>query len=175
MKNAIILYLNPTRMKLPIPFFLIVLSLTTGCASVDNTVSTQVGTDKDRAAIHQLIVEWERAFNAHDAKAVAATYAQQAETLDKYGMKLLKGREAIQRQVQARIDENPNVKTKQTELEVRFLSPTLAIQTGYWDDDGLETEFDKKRPNGAWTSVVKKIDGKWLYFIERFWPEQQPE
>ena len=35
MKNAIILYLNPTRMKLPIPFFLIVLSLT-GCVSVDN-------------------------------------------------------------------------------------------------------------------------------------------
>ena len=161
-------------MKFPIPFFLIVLSLT-GCVSVDNTVSMQVGTDKDRAAIHQLIVEWERAFNAHDAKAVAATYAQQAETLDKYGMKLLKGREAIQRQVQTSLDENPNVKTKQTEFEVRFLSPTLAVQTGYWNDDGLETEFDKKRPNGMWTSVVKKIDGEWLYFIDRFWPEQQSE
>ena len=135
----------------------------------------QEGTDKDRADIHQLIVEWERAFNAHDAKAVAATYAQQAETLDKYGMKLLKGREAIQRQVQDSLDENPNVKTKQTELEVRFLSPTLAVQTGYWNDDGLETEFAKKRPNGMWTSVVKKIDGKWLYFIDRFWPEQQSE
>ena len=165
---------NPTRMKFPIPFFLIVLSLT-GCASVDITVSTQVGGAKDRAAIHQLMADWERAFNAHDVKAVAATYTQQAESLDQSGMKLVKGREAIQRQVQTRIDENPNVKTKQTELEVRFLSPTLAIQTGYWDDDGLETGFDKKRPNGAWTSVVKKIDGKWLYFIERFWPEQQPE
>ena len=174
MKNAIILYFNNTCMKFPIPFFLIVLSLT-GCASVDITVSTQVGGDKDRAAIHQLMADWERAFNAHDVKAVAATYAQQAESLDQSGMKLVKGREAIQRQVQTRIDENPNVKTKQTELEVRFLSPTLAIQTGYWTDDGLETEFDKKRPNGAWTAVVKKIDGKWLYFIERFWPEQQPE
>ena len=81
MQNTIILYLNNTRMKFPIPFFLIVLSLT-GCASVDNTVSTQVGTDKDRAAIHQLIVEWERAFNAHDAKAVAATYAQDADFVD---------------------------------------------------------------------------------------------
>ena len=174
MKNVITLYLNNTRMKFHIPFFLIVFFIT-GCASVDITVSTQVGGDKDRAAIQQLMVEWERAFNAHDVKAVAATYTQQAESLDQSGMKLVKGREAIQRQVQARIDENPNVKTKQTELEVRFLSPTLAIQTGYWDDDGLETEFDKKRPNGAWTSVVKKIDGKWLYFIERFWPEQQPE
>jgi hypothetical protein len=37
-------------MKFPIPFFLIVLSLA-GCASVDITVSTQVGGDKDRAAI----------------------------------------------------------------------------------------------------------------------------
>ena len=72
---------NPTRMKFPIPVFLIVLSLT-GCASVDITVSTQVGSDKDRAAINELLVEWERAFNTHDAKAVAATYAQQAETLD---------------------------------------------------------------------------------------------
>ena len=161
-------------MKFPIPFFLIVLSLT-GCASIKTTVSTQVGTDKDRAAIHQLIVEWERAFNAHDAKAVAATYAQQAESLDLSGMKLVKGREAIQRQVQTSLNKNPNVKTKQTELEVRFLSPTLAVQTGYWNDDGLETEFDKRRSNGMWTSVVKKIDGKWLYFIERFWPEQQPE
>ena len=174
MKNVITLYLNNTHMKFAIPFFLIVFFIT-GCASVDITVSTQVGGDKDRAAIQQLLVEWERAFNAHDVKAVAATYAQQAESLDQSGMKLVKGREAIQRQVQTRIDENPNVKTKQTELEVRFLSPTLAIQTGYWNDDGLETEFDKKRPNGAWTSVVKKIDGKWLYFIERFWPEQEPE
>jgi len=68
-------------MKFPVPFFLILLSLT-GCVSVDNKVSTQVGGDKDRAAIRQLMADWERAFNAHDAKEVAATYAQQAESLD---------------------------------------------------------------------------------------------
>ena len=56
MKNTIILYLKNTRMKFSISFFLIVHSLT-GCASVDNTVSSQVGGDKDRAAIQQLLVE----------------------------------------------------------------------------------------------------------------------
>ena len=87
-------------------------------------------------------------------------------------MKLLKGRQAIQRQVQTSLDENPNVKTKQTELEVRFLSPTLAVQTGYWNNDGLETEREKKRKDGMWTCVLEKIDGKWLYLIERGWPKQ---
>ena len=72
-------------MKFPIPFFLIVLSLT-GCASVDITVSTQMGSDKDRAAIDQLLVEWERAFNAHDIDALMATFAPKPDSND--GMKL---------------------------------------------------------------------------------------
>ena len=160
---------NPTRMKFPIPFFLIVLSLT-GCASVDITVSTQVGSDKDRAAINQLLVEWERAFNTHDAKAVAATYAQDADFVDE--MKLLKGREAIQRLLQTRFDENPNIKTKQTSLEVRFLSPTIAIQTGYWNDEGAETEKAQRDKDGMWTCVLKKIGGKWMYLADRGWPKQ---
>ena len=74
MQNTIILYLNNTRMKFSIPFFLIVLSLS-GCASVDITVSTQVGGDKDRAAIQQMLVDWVRAYNAYDAKALASIYA----------------------------------------------------------------------------------------------------
>ena len=85
MKNAIILYFNNTCLKFPIPFFLIVLSLT-GCASVDITVSTQVGGDKDRAAIHQLMADWERAFNAHDVKAVMQPpMRSKPESLDQSG------------------------------------------------------------------------------------------
>ena len=57
-------------------------------------------------------------------------------------------------------------------LEVRFLSPTLAVQTGYWNNDGLETEREKKRKDGMWTCVLEKIDGKWLYLIRRGWPKQ---
>ena len=156
-------------MKYDVPFFLIVLSLA-GCASVDITDSTQVGSDKDRAAIDQLLVEWERAFNAHDIDALMATFAPKPDSND--GMKLEKGREAIQRRLQTSFEENPNVKTKQTSLDVRFLSPTLAVQTGYWNNDGLETEREKKRKDGMWTCVLEKIDGKWLYLIERGWPKQ---
>ena len=87
----------------------------------------------------------------------------------------MKGREAIQRQLQTSFEENPNVKTKQTSLDVRFLSPTLAVQTGYWNNDGLETEREKKRKDGMWTCVLEKIDGKWLYLIERGWPKQPEE
>ena len=169
MKNTIILYLNNTRMKFHIPFFLIALSLT-GCASIDITVSTSVGSDKDRAAIDQLLVEWERAFNAHDMNALMATFAPKPDSND--GMKFVKGREAIQRRLQTSFEENPNVKTKQTSLDVRFLSPTLAVQTGYWNNDGLETEREKKRKDGMWTCVLEKINGKWLYLIERGWPKQ---
>jgi len=161
-------------MKFSIPFFLIVLFLT-GCASVDITVSTQVGGDKDRAAIQQLLVEWERAFNAHDMDALMATFAPKPDSNDGGTVGLVKGREAIQRQLQISFEENPNVKTKQTSLDVRFLSPTLAVQTGYWNNDGLETEREKKRKDGMWTCVLEKIDGKWLYLIERGWPKQPEE
>ena len=171
MKNVITLYLNNTRMKFHIPFFLIVFFIT-GCASVDITVSTQVGGDKDRAAIQQLLVEWERAFNAHDMDALMATFAPKADSNDGGTVGLVKGREAIQRRLQTSFEENPNVKTKQTSLDVRFLSPTLAVQTGYWNNDGLETEREKKRKDGMWTCVLEKINGKWLYLIERGWPKQ---
>jgi len=157
-------------MKFPIPFFLIVLSLT-GCASVDITVSTQVGGDKDRAAIQQMLVDWVRAYNAHDAKALAAIYAKDADLSHK--MKLLKGREAIQRLWQERFDKNPNIKTKQTSLEVRFLSPTLALETGYWEDDGVDDpESLKIGKVGMWTCVHQKIGGKWLVISDRGWPKQ---
>ena len=172
MKNAIILYFNNTCMKFPIPFFLIVLSLT-GCASVDITVSTQVGGDKDRAAIQQMLVDWVRAYNAYDAKALAAIYAKDADLSDK--MKLLKGREAIQRLWQERFDKNPNVKTKQTSLEVRFLSPTLALETGYWEDVNREDGDNDKRKNGMWTCVHQKIGGKWLIISDRGWTQEQSE
>jgi len=169
-RNTIILYLNNTRMKFPIPFFLIVLFLT-GCASVDITVSTQVGGDKDRAAIQQMLVDWVSAYNAHDAKALAAIYAKDADLSDK--MNLLKGREAIQRLWQERFDKNPNVKTKQTSLEVRFLSPTLALETGYWEDDGVDDpERLKIGKDGMWTCVHQKIGGKWLIISDRGWPKQ---
>jgi uncharacterized protein (TIGR02246 family) len=172
MKNTLTLYLNNTRMKFPIPFFLIVLFLT-GCASVDITVSTQVGGDKDRAAIQQMLVDWVRAYNAHDAKALAAIYAKDADLSDK--MKLLKGREAIQRLWQERFDKNPNVKTKQTSLEVRFLSPTLALETGYWEDANREDGDNAKLKNGMWTCVNQKIGGKWFIISDRGWTQEQSE
>ena len=159
-------------MKFPIPFFLIVLSLA-GCASVDITVSTQVGGDKDRAAIQQMLVDWVRAYNAHDAKALAAIYAKDADLSDK--MKLLKGREAIQRLWQERFDKNPNVKTKQTSLEVRFLSPTLALETGYWEDANREDGDNAKLKNGMWTCVNQKIGGKWFIISDRGWTQEQSE
>jgi uncharacterized protein (TIGR02246 family) len=164
--------LDYTRMKFPIPFFLVALALT-GCASVDITVSTQVGGDKDRAAIQQMLVDWERAYNAHDAKALAAIYAKDADLSHK--MKLLKCRESIQRHWQARFDESPKVKTKQTSLEVHFLSPTLAVETGLWEEANREDGDNDKRKNGMWTCVYRKIDGKWLILTDRGWTQEQSE
>jgi uncharacterized protein (TIGR02246 family) len=121
-----------------------------------------------------MLVDWVRAYNAHDAKALAAIYAKDADLSHK--MKLLKGREAIQRLWQERFDKNPNIKTKQTSLEVRFLSPTLALETGYWEDDGVDDpERLKTGKVGMWTCVHQKIGGKWLIISDRGWPKQQSE
>ena len=161
-------------MRLNIAAMLLVLSLA-GCATMDTSVSTRTGSPQDRLAIHQLLMEWERAFNAHDMEALMATYALEADSIDPSGMKLVKGRDAIQRLMQAKFADNPNIQTKESELEVRFLSPTLAVQSGYWVEDIPGTELDGKGIHGMWTSVVRKVDGQWLYIIERFWPEQAPE
>jgi hypothetical protein len=80
--------------------------------------------------------------------------------------------------VVARSESTELWRTVTSAAGIRFVAAVPAkgtankMRAGDWNNDGLETEREKKRKDGMWTCVLEKIDGKWLYLIERGWPKQ---
>jgi len=122
------------------------------------TAYAQLGTPSDEAAIRAILDARNAAYNRHDAKALAATYAPDADLVTGTGQ-LLSGRAAIEKNYIdsfAGIDRNARVKIDASKL--RFLSPDAAIL----DLDGITTG----RADGAIkthaTWVYVKRNGQWM-------------
>jgi uncharacterized protein (TIGR02246 family) len=109
--------------------FLAVLAATTTLAYA------QAGTTADEAAIRKILDVRNAAYNAHDAKALAASYAPDADLVTGTGQ-LLSGRAQIEKNYLesfAGVDKNAVVRVETS--KVRFLTPDTAIL----DMDGVTT------------------------------------
>src|SRR5215472_14888586 len=87
----------------------------------------QLGTAADEAAIRKILDARNAAYNNHDAKALAATYAPDADLVTGTG-RLVSGRADIEKNYTenfAGVDKNASVKTDSSKL--RFLTPDTAI------------------------------------------------
>jgi uncharacterized protein (TIGR02246 family) len=97
------------------------------------------------------------AFNRGDAAAVAAHYAKDGEVVDKTG-KITKGREAIQKELEALFANNKGVKVDQTCEAVRLVTPDVIIERGC-----ITLTMPKGQPaQNRYTAVLVKRDGQWL-------------
>lgn len=103
---------------------------------------------------------WERAYNTSGAAAVAAMYVEEGMRMPP-DMPTVKGREAIQAQVQGGIDQGL-VKVQIDSVETIEMGD-LAVLRGTWK--GMDAEGNGIS-EGKWANTLKKIDGKWFIYYD---------
>ncbi len=111
---------------------------------------------------------FEKAFNAGDAKAIAAQFTEHAEAVDEDG-EVIEGRGNIEARFEALFKDYPQAKIEVELTSLRKLSPDVAVEDGY-----STTTLDLEEPGSRspYTVVHVKRDGKWLIASVRDFPEE---
>jgi len=112
----------------------------------------------DEKAIHQLIDEVEKAYNAADAKALADLFTEDAELVNEEG-DITHGRAAIEGLFLGAFEAKPGSKMSIEVESIRSIGP------GVITEDGVTTvtsEPGEPPERSRYTVVYVKHDGKWL-------------
>src|SRR5262249_53773954 len=83
----------------------------------------------DEAAIRANVTAFVKAYNAHDAKAVAALFTPDGQIVDKEG-DASEGRDAIQKVFAGLFADNPQKRIEVTVDSIRFIGSDPAVETG---------------------------------------------
>ena len=132
------------------------------------SMQTKPGTAADEAAIRKNEDTRVAAWNKHDAKAVAATYAADADRLSASGY--FSGRPQIEKDYTDSfngLDKNSTLKIESD--KVRFLTADVAISDGERLITGRTAEPVKIHN----TSVYVKRNGEWMLSAQRLMPKPQ--
>jgi uncharacterized protein (TIGR02246 family) len=111
----------------------------------------------DEAAIRANVAAFVKAYNAHDAKAIAAQFTPDGQIVDKEG-DASEGRDAIQQTFADLFTENPQKRIEVTIESIRFVGSDLAVEEGTTKETvapGEPPEYDH------YTVLHVKRDGKW--------------
>jgi uncharacterized protein (TIGR02246 family) len=117
----------------------------------------------DEAAIRANVAAFVKAYNARDAKAVAAMFTQDGLIVDKEG-DASEGRDAIQKVFAGLFAESPKKQIEVTIESIRFVGADLAMEEGTTKETaapGEIPEYDR------YTVLHVKRDGKWLMAMAR--------
>ena len=113
---------------------------------------------KDEAAIRQIVQQLQDGWNAHDGKAFAAPFAEDADYVIVNGMRI-KGREEIEKGhtgiFTTFYKESHNVAAVKS---VRFLRPDVAVAHVEWN---LEVKPGGEKARAMNSLVLTKDGGKW--------------
>jgi uncharacterized protein (TIGR02246 family) len=128
-------------------------------AKAPSSGAAHLARSQDETAIKQVAESFKRAFNAGDAKAVAALYTEDAEIIDELEEKI-QGRPSIQQFYSAIFEERKGATIEISFESLRFLGP----------DAGHETGQTRLKPAGGEPATVRdytvlyvKQGGRWLY------------
>jgi uncharacterized protein (TIGR02246 family) len=114
---------------------------------------------EDQMALRAVAETFKRAFNAGDAKAAAALYADDAELIDEFGERL-QGRAMIQDAYSALFDQRKGATIDISLASLRFLGPDVAKEEGQTRVKHAGSESATLR---SYTVLFVKQGGKWLY------------
>jgi uncharacterized protein (TIGR02246 family) len=117
----------------------------------------------DEAAIRANVAAFVKAYNAKDAKALAALFAPDGQIEDKDG-DVSEGRDAIEETFGDMFADAPERRIEVTIESIRFIGSNLAVEKGSTKETAAadETpEYDR------YTVVHVKRDGKWLMALAR--------
>ncbi len=116
----------------------------------------------DEKAIHQLIDEVEKAYNAADAKALAGLFTEDAELVsDDGGVThggVTHGRAAIEELFVAAFEAKPGAKMSIEVNSIRSIGPGLVVEDGTTTVTAAPGELPER---SRYTCVHTKQDGKW--------------
>ena len=112
----------------------------------------------NRSGIREADAAYVKAFNAQDAKALAALWSPDAVYTNRITGEQVTGRGAIEKQFAAIFDANKQVKMEVAVESIQLLSPNAAVEHGrarLITPDGLPELIE-------YTAVFVRQDGKWL-------------
>lgn len=112
----------------------------------------------DQAAIEKAAVRFVEAYNEHDAKALAALFADDAEMVERDGGRFA-GHDEIEYAFANAFAQSPHAKISLTVDSVRFVTPDVAVEEGasVWFPDGETATMES-----TYRVAHVKRDGKWL-------------
>jgi uncharacterized protein (TIGR02246 family) len=117
----------------------------------------------DEAAVRANVAAFVRAYNAGDAKAVAALFMPDGRVVDKEGNES-EGREAITKTFADLFASMPQKRLEVTIESIRFIEPDLAVEVG----TTKETPAPDEPPEyDRYTVLHVKRDGKWQMALAR--------
>jgi uncharacterized protein (TIGR02246 family) len=124
----------------------------------------------DEAAIRANVTAFVRAYNAGDAKAVAALFTPNALIVDKEE-NTAEGRAAIEQTFKELLAAAPQKRLEVFVDSIRFLGPDLAVEVG----STKETPAPGEPPGSdRYTVLHVKRDGKWLMALARDAEGEEP-
>ncbi len=114
--------------------------------------------DESDEAVRAVSASFVKAYNARDAKALGALFTEGAEIEDDDGT-VTQGRDAIVERYSERFADSGQGKLDVDIDSIRFLSPTLAVESG---TATIKTEGGPDESN-RYTVLYAKQDGHWLH------------
>jgi uncharacterized protein (TIGR02246 family) len=119
-------------------------------------------------AIEASAEDFVRAYNAHDAKALAACFAERAQFIDEEG-ELVDGRDAIEKNFADLFEKEPNVWLAIDVDSIRMLTPNVAIEEG---SVRSAASPDEPHDTSHYVAVHIKKDNRWLVGSVRDFPTE---
>lgn len=119
--------------------------------------SPETQTKDEEAAIRQAAEAYVKAYQAGDAKALAALWGPEAEYINPTTGKKLKGRQAIEAEF-ARIFAEGAAQLEVTIRSIRFVTPDVAIEEG----EARVTPEGEAPEESTYMAIHVKRDGQWL-------------
>jgi len=127
------------------------------------------GQEEDKQAIQKAIVEYVTAFNARDAKALAALWSPEGVYTSRNSGEQITGREALQADFEGLFEADSTTKLEVSTDSIEFVSPNVAIERGM----AVVMRGETPPVETSYSVVYVRRDGKWL--IDRTTEEQDVE
>ena len=120
-----------------------------------------------KAAIEKAVQSYVAAFNARDAKALAAHWSPEGVHISRVSGESVTGREAIGKEFAALFDEQKDARLDVAVESIDFVSPSVALEQGV-----ATLVFPEGEPaSTSYSAVHVKREGKWL--IDRVSEEEE--
>lgn len=134
--------------------------------------------DEDAAAVKQVVANFEKAFDSHDAAAVGKLFTEDADFTNVQGSTTHSRKELEEHLGPLFSTRLKTVMTKTSVRRVRVLAPNVALVdsdfafTGFKGPDGADLPARK----GLYDWIVSKQSGRWMIeiFHESYIPEAAP-